>query len=238
MNTTPFRTTPPAAAPAPVVNTALQRMNAVEDDTCIGRVMLSLGTKQTVPAGATIFIEGDDADTVYHIVSGVVRCCRITIDGRRQISRFLVQGDEMGMTARDIYAYTAEAVGDVVLHRISRAAFRGAMRGDAALSDALFDHMATTLNATRDQMVLLGQLNAAERAACFLIEMAERVPEPDGGIHLVMNRQDIGDYLGMTLETVSRMFNRFKKEGVIAMATPDHIRIQDFAALEMAAGTV
>jgi len=234
MNTAPYRTTPPA----PVVDTALQRMNAVEGDTCIGRVMRSRGTKQTVPAGATIFIEGDDADTVYRIVSGVVRCCRITIDGRRQISRFLVRGDEMGMTARDTYAYTAEAVDDVVVHRISRAAFADAMRGDSDLRDALFDHMAVTLNATRNQMVLLGQLNAAERAASFLIEMAERATGPDGGIHLPMNRQDIGDYLGMTLETVSRMFNRFKKEGVIAMATPDHIRIEDHDALEMAAGTI
>lgn len=234
MITTAYRET----TPRPVVDTALERLNANEGGSCIERIMQSRGTKQTIRAGATIFIEGDDADALYHIVSGVVRCCRITLDGRRQISRFLVRGDEMGMTARETYAYTAEAVGDVVLHRISRSAFAEAMRKDAALRDALFDHMARTLNATRDQMVLLGQLNAAERAASFLIEMAGRVTEPDGDIHLAMNRQDIGDYLGMTLETVSRMFNRFKKEGVIAMTTPDHIRIKDHDALEMAAGTV
>jgi len=233
MFTTAYR----APAPQPVVDTALERLNAAGEDPCIERIMESRGMRQTIRAGATIFIEGDDVDALYHIVSGVVRCCRITMDGRRQISRFLVRGDEMGMTARHTYAYTAEAVDDVVLHRISRAAFADAMRSDTALRDALFDHMAVTLNATRNQMVLLGQLNAAERAASFLIEMAERATGPDGGIHLPMNRQDIGDYLGMTLETVSRMFNRFKKEGVIAMATPDHIRIEDHDALEMVAGT-
>lgn len=201
----------------------------------IERLMQSHGRPQKVKAGATIFIEGDPSDAHYHVVSGVVRCCQITPDGRRQISRFLTEGDEMALTAFDAYGYTAEAVSDVELIRCTRSAFNKAMQEDAELRDSVFALMASALNATRSQMVLLGQLSATERAATFLLEMTERFQDSDGEIHLSMTRQDIADYLGMTLETVSRMFNKFKKEGVISMPTPDHIRVSDLDELELMA---
>jgi len=197
------------------------------------RLMQSHGRSQEVKAGTTIFLEGDPSDALFYVASGVVRCCQITADGRRQISRFVTAGGQMGLTAFEVYGYTAEAVSDITLIRCTRSAFNGAMREDTELRDEVFELMASTLKATRDQMVLLGQLSATERAAAFLLEMTERIKDRDEEIHLSMTRQDIADYLGMTLETVSRMFNKFKKQGVISMATPDRIRVCDLDKLEM-----
>lgn len=218
----------------PLVASTIQKRVSYQAPS-IERLMQSNGRPQKVKAGSTIFLEGDPADVLYHVVSGVVRCCQITPDGRRQISRFLTEGDEMALTAFDAYGYTAEAVSDVELIRCTRGAFNKAMQEDAELRDSVFDLMATALNTTRSQMVLLGKLSASERAATFLLEMADRFQDRDGGIQLSMTRQDIADYLGMTLETVSRMFNKFKKEGIISMPTPDHIQVSDLDELELLA---
>ena len=225
-------TVPNSAIAFPVVEMALKAMDT-DDDACpFAPLFARRGARQAMKAGSTIFIEGEEADVLYRIASGTVRCCRVTLDGRRQIERFLGEGDEMGLTARGVYAYTAEAVGEVVLQRMKRATFEQAAREDAALREALFEHMAETLDASRGRMVLLGRMTASERAAAFLVEMAARLREPGDEIRLPMTRQDIADYLGITLETVSRMFNRFRRDGLIDMAAPDRIRIADRDALE------
>lgn len=190
-------------------------------------LMDTVGIRKVFKPGQVIFLEDQPSDAVYQVVAGTVRCCRITTDGRRQISRFVSTDDEMALTAFKTYDYTAEAITEVVLLRCPRPAFEAALRSDETLRDSVFQRMASELTASRDQMVLLGQLNAAERAATFLLRLAGNSAEPKGELHLPMTRQDIADHLGMTLETVSRMFNKLKRTGVIEMPAPDRIRICD-----------
>lgn len=190
-------------------------------------LMKTHGTYQTIKAGTMLFLEGEPSDALYFVVSGVIRGCRITADGRRHIARFVTAGEVMALTAFKTHDYTAEAVSETRLLRCPRKTFERLMREDVELRDSIFEMMASEIAAFRDQMVLLGQLTAAERAATFLMKMAARNAEPEGELHLPMTRQDIADYLGMTLETVSRMFNNLKRKGVIEMTTPDRIRICD-----------
>lgn len=201
-------------------------------------LMRETGTRRVFRAGQVIFLENEPSDAVFQVVSGTVRCCRITPDGRRQISRFIAEDDEMALTAFKTYDYTAEAVTDVELLSCPRDAFEAALRTDARLRDSVFERMASELTSSRDQMVLLGQMSASERAATFLLRLAGRNAEPKDELYLPMTRQDIADHLGMTLETVSRMFNKLKRMGIIDMPTPDRITICDpnqLATLAMAA---
>ncbi len=196
------------------------------------------GTSKTFEAGQVIFLEDDPSDAVFLVVSGTVRCCRITADGRRQISRFISDGEEMALTAFKSYDYTAEAITDITVLSCPRTVFEAALQTDDALQEFVFEKIANELTRGRDQMVLLGRLTAVERAAAFLFRLARHSNAPNGELYLTMTREDIADYLGMTLETVSRMFNQLKRDGVIEMRTPDHIRIRNadqLADLAMAA---
>lgn len=199
----------------------------IDGTTLTEQLIETHGTRQTIKAGTMLFLEGEPADALYVVVSGTIRGCRITPDGRRHIARFVGAGDVLALTAFRTYDYTAEAVCDAELLRCSRVTFERLLNEDADLRDSVFETMASELASFRDQMVLLGQLTAGERAATFLVSMAARTTEPDGELHLPMTRQDIADYLGMTLETVSRMFNELKRKGVIEMPKPDRIRIRN-----------
>lgn len=193
-----------------------------------------------VPAHATLFHEGDAADHLFNVTVGVVKIYKLLPDGRRQITGFLFPGDFLGLAYDANYVYSAETVTPASLCRFSRTKLL-----------ALFDEMPhmekhismTTsheLAAAQDQLLLLGRKTAQEKIASFLVMLLRRLrtdaEPPSKGtatlLSLPMSRADIGDYLGLTIETVSRTFTHLRKSGVIKLLDSGHAEIMDRDRLE------
>ena len=190
------------------------------------------GTVKRFQPGEVVFMEGDDAHSVYRIASGMVLACVITRDGRRQIARFVSDGGSMGLTARDTHSYTAEAVDCVDVQICPRAMFDAAILENRTIREEMMQAISVELAASRDLMVLLGRMTAIEKTASFLVKLADQLRCSKAGfIRLPMTRADIADYLGLTLETVSRLLNGLNRDGVIDMPTPDRFRVADRDAL-------
>jgi len=195
------------------------------------------GTVLTVKRGETVFYEGDEADCYFKVVSGAVRSCRLLADGRRHIGAFFFAGDFIGINDEDSHLFTAEAVGDTMLIRYSRRSFDTLLWEKPELGRCLLRMVCHGLTAAHEQMLLLGRKTAQEKIASFLLMMADRGGEAD---HLVlpMTRADIGDYLGLTIETVSRAISQLKAQKVIALKSASEMAILNREALEeLAEGT-
>ena len=188
----------------------------------------TLGREREFPRGAALFAQ-DEAERAVHLVrEGTVRCCRLSCEGRRQITRFAGPGDVLALVAGTPMDEGAEAVTLVRTWSAPRAAFEAALKADPGLRDAAFERMARELTQTRDLLMVLGQMNATERTAAFLYRAARGRTE----LSLPMTREDIADHLGLTLETVSRMLGRLRREGIVDMPRPGLVRITDAAALD------
>jgi CRP-like cAMP-binding protein len=180
--------------------------------------------------GHTLFYAEDKADSFFEIVSGVIRCCRLTHDGRRQVFRFAEAGELLGISAEDDYGYSAEALDDVVVRRRRMSELDEAMARDAVLRRRVLQSLRNEIVATRTQMMLLGRMNATERLTTFLHGLAAEA-SGDGCIELPMSRTDIADYLGLAIETVSRKFGELTALGIIQLETPQRVRITDPARM-------
>jgi CRP/FNR family nitrogen fixation transcriptional regulator len=206
----------PAAKPAP---SALA--NATSDHTLDG-VMSLIGAPISFARGEEIYGEGEEASSFYQVVSGAVRTYKVLEDGRRQIGAFHLAGDVFGLEAGEEHAFTAEAVGDCTI-RVAQRTTVVAMAGrDAIVAADLWTRTALSLRQAQDHMLLLGRKTAEEKVASFLLHMAKR-SSADGVIELPMSRQDIADYLGLTIETVSRTFTHL--EHISAIELPSSRRI-------------
>lgn len=174
-----------------------------------------------VAAGRTLFQEGDAADAVYNIIEGAVRLFKLLPDGRRQITGFLYASDFIGLALRDRYAYSAEAITPTIVCRFPRLKLEALFEEMPRLENSLLDRASNELVAAQDQMLLLGRKTAVERLASFLVALAARqgVEGRGADLALPMTRTDIADYLGLTIETVSRSLTKLRKDGLIA--TPD-----------------
>lgn len=171
-------------------------------------------------AGRMLFEQGDEAGSVYNVTAGAVRLCRMLADGRRQIMGFMLPGDFIGLSSRAVHPYGAEAVVPSRLCRFSAAALRRIAERMPHLEHELFARARDELDAAHDQIMLLGRKSPREKVATFLLDLArrgERWGQPSDRVRLEMTRGDIGDYLGLTLETVSRTLNRMKREGIVAL---------------------
>jgi CRP/FNR family transcriptional regulator, anaerobic regulatory protein len=193
-----------------------------------------------VPAGRTLFQEGDEADYVYNIVDGALRLYKLMPDGRRQITGFLFESDFVGIALKARYAYSAETIIDTIVCRFPRLKLEALFTEFPALEKRLLETAGNELIAAQDQMLLLGRKTAAERVATFLLHLRDRA---DGRgvkadrIELPMTRTDMGDYLGLTVETVSRTFTKLRQKGMIATPTPHEVDILDLDGLrEIAEG--
>lgn len=196
---------------------------------------------ETVESGGTIFWEGDPATHVFEVVEGVLRVFKLLADGRRVITGFIYPGDILGVALKDHYLYTAEAVSEVKLRRFGRRRFRERVDASPELRPQLFARLCDEMAAAQDQMVLLARRSAEERVCSFLLQIARRTGASDGGnraIALPMSRLDIADYLGLTIETVSRVMTRLTSRGMIASAGRQAIVIRKPARLESLAGEV
>ena len=179
-------------------------------------------------ARQTIVQEGDQADFLLNIVSGTVKLYRSLPDGRVQIVGFLGEGDFLGVPAARCYAVSAEAVTPTQMCVFPRRSFERVLDECPALERRLFELAKTEVAAARDHMLLLGRKTARERVASFLVgtvDKARCARETSHCITLPMARTEIADYLGLTMETVSRTITSLRNEGLIAVQSPGHVDV-------------
>ncbi len=175
-----------------------------------------------------LFQEGDDAGNVYNILAGILKLYKLLPDGRRQITGFVHQGDYLGIAASGVYSYSAEAITEVALCRFPRRQLYLLFDRFPKLEGRLLGIATDELTAAQDQMLLLGRKTAAEKLASFLLGLARRMNGVDGAdkpVPVPMTRGDVADYLGLTVETVSRTLSRLKKAGLIAISEAHSITI-------------
>jgi CRP/FNR family nitrogen fixation transcriptional regulator len=186
----------------------------------------------------TVFQDGDRAHFIYRIVSGTIRLCRHTPDGRRHIAEFALPGDLFGVFGGTSQAFTAEAVGDAVLVAYPRAQFDRLSERDPRFRANILVHLSTHLMTAQLHTFWLGCQNAKERLASFLLRHAERTGAIDTGkLDLSMGRQDIADHLGLTIETICRAVTQLKNDGAIAVPNNHQIVLRNVEALyELADG--
>ncbi|AGB44912.1 cAMP-binding protein [Mesorhizobium australicum WSM2073] len=161
------------------------------------------------PAGSEIYAQGEKAGAFYQIEFGAVRVYRLLSDGRRQISAFHLAGETFGFEADSTHHFFAEAINATGVRAIRLAA-------DADVSRQLLPLALKGLTRAQEHLLVLGRQTAVERVAAFLLDMAERQGGLDP-VELPMSRLDIGDYLGLTIETVSRVFTKLKDKGMIRL---------------------
>ncbi len=198
------------------------------------QAMALMGARMRFPRNGEIYGEGEPADFVYQVVSGAVRTSKILSDGRRQIGGFYMPGDIVGLDLGDEHAFSAEAIGDVTVLYVRRSAVLALADRDGHLARQLWAATARELSQAQRRLLLLTQ-SAQERLAGFLLEMAERARSGDS-VDLAMTRQDIADYLGLTIETVSRTLTALAEEAVIEVPSARRILLRDRAMLEFLNG--
>lgn len=189
------------------------------------------GSVVQVAEGREVFAEGDEADLFYKVVSGVVRVCKFLNDGRRQIEAFHVVGDVFGLELSGEHILSAEAVSDCTLIAYRRRNVETLADTDRSVGRQLLQFAMTNLAQAQRHALLLGRRGAAEKVAAFLLSWASHSKDRQA-ITLAMTRQDIADYLGLTIETVSRSFSQFERDGVIALANSREVQLKNLAALE------
>jgi len=176
-----------------------------------------------------IFGENEPADYLYKLVSGSVRSYKVLVDGRRQIGAFYVPGDIFGLETADAHTFSAEAITDCKILVIKRSAVMALAARDPDVARQMWAATARELKRMQEHSLLLIK-TAQERVASFLLEMAERVTA-DGLVELPMSRQDIADYLGLTIETVSRTLTQLEKTAAIGVPTSRRILLRNRSAL-------
>ena len=201
-------------------------------------LLTGFGTRMTVKRGQEIFGEGDAADSCYRLVEGSVRLVKLMADGRRQVCEFLNAGDLLGFETEDEHYFAAEAVSDCTLVRYPHRTVETLLVEDKAFARHVRKITARNMQDAYQRMVMLCHKPAQARIAWFLLDMADRAPNDAGAIHLPMTRTDIANYLGMAIETVSRVLGQFKATGAIAQKSLNRIYVLDRDALELARGEV
>jgi CRP/FNR family nitrogen fixation transcriptional regulator len=164
-----------------------------------------------------VYGEDEPAEYVYQVVSGSVRSYKLLSDGRRQIGAFYLPGDVFGLESGPTHRLTAEAVADTTVRLVKRRNLEQAAGITVQVAQSLWAMTAGELRHAEDHMLLLGRKNAMERVASFLLEMDRRLAGT-GMVALPMCRRDIGDYLGLTLETVSRALSQLHGDGVLGFS--------------------
>ncbi len=178
----------------------------------------------------TIFFEGDPADAICQVDEGAVMLYKLLPDGRRQVVELLSQGDVFGFARGDYRDCSAETLTPARIRLTER---RTAERS-CSFQRVLARQVLLQLEAMHEHAVLLGRKSAMERVASFLLRLAgeDVSPEEAPVIDLSMTRQEIADYLGLTIETVSRSFSELKRRGLIALEKQDRVRIANYDAVE------
>lgn len=190
-----------------------------------------MGSHLRLVAGQPLFHEGEAATRVFTLTRGSLKLYKLLPDGRRQVTGFMHPGDFLGISVDDEHPFTAEALEPSQLCSFARERFDEFTEEHGEMERELYRLAAHELAAAQQQMVLLGRKTAAERLASFFLLLAERAER--GGcekvrfVELPMSRSDIGDYLGLTKETVSRVLALLKRRRLVRLEALDRIEILD-----------
>lgn len=196
---------------------------------------LARASTRKLEAKEMVFGEGDPVSHIYRIETGVVCLFRVTCDGRRQVLGFAFPGDFLGLGSQGMHMVNAQAITLARLQSLPAGAVRDMARRDPEFSLRLYEAIAAELTAMRGLLMTTGQRSAAERVATFLMAQSERNRRNGGdprSVDLPMTRGDIADFLGLTIETVSRTLTKFKSAKLIDLPNRSRARICDLAALE------
>jgi CRP/FNR family nitrogen fixation transcriptional regulator len=189
-----------------------------------------IGVSVAVPTKAIIFQEHDLADRIYKVISGSVCTCKILSDGRRQIVAFYLPGEFFGFESSDEHTLSAEAVSNAKLLVIRKRALAAATNGDAVIERQVLLLMAGELARLQARVLLLLK-NAQERLGEFILDMEKRAGVGKY-VELPMKRYDIADYLGLTIETVSRILTALENCGVIEIVSRQGIIMRNRSLLK------
>ena len=181
-----------------------------------------------------LFQEGDAADHVFNVTEGSICVSKALADGRRQITGFLLPGDFLGLAQGETYAYSAETLTEAQVCKFPRDRFQRFLAENPEMEHRLLGMASNELAAAQDQMLLLGRKTAIERVASFLVSLSDRHVargQPGSPLALPMTRGEIPDYLGLTIETVSRAFTKLRKQNLIALEAIDRVKIPEVEEL-------
>jgi CRP/FNR family nitrogen fixation transcriptional regulator len=187
------------------------------------------GVRMTYGKDTEIYAQGDEVEFLFRLVSGVVRTSRLTCEGRRQVGDFYYAGDLFGLEPGPDHQFAAEALSDCVVQVVRRSAVR-AMAGDVELDRAIHEATRRELARLQEHVLLLGRKSAREKVAGFLMNLAQRDASQD--VHLPMGRQDMADYLGLTIETVSRMLTQLQGDSIVEFPSSRRFQVKRWEALE------
>ncbi len=198
--------------------------------------------KQMAPAGKELVGEGESVDQFANVMSGVVKLTKTLSDGRQQIVGLQFAPDFLGRPFRSQSAIAAEAATDVELCSFPRRAIERLLADQPQLEHLLLDQTLKELDQARDWMVMLGRKTAAEKISSFLLMIARNIdPVRDpatrsASFDLPLSRAEIADFLGLTIETVSRQLSKLRAEGVIRIEHSRHVTVDDLGRLALRAG--
>lgn len=222
--------------PAPKTRAARHPIIAPQDAKGLGREVHFAGR-------VILFLEGDETDSVYQLVDGSVMLYKLMPDGRRQIVELLRPGDVFGFSPAAIHQCSAESLvaGTCIVYQ------RADLDHSPALMQDMNDRMQAQLCAMHAHAILLGRKTAMERIASFLMHCVPGrggylclAPAPSverAGVRLIMTRHEIADFLGLTIETVSRCLSKLKRRGAISIDKPDEIIVNDVCRMCQLTGT-
>jgi CRP/FNR family transcriptional regulator, nitrogen fixation regulation protein len=188
------------------------------------------GSPMSFARNEEIYGDGEPAEFIYQVLVGAVRIYKMLNDGRRQICAFYLPGDVFGLDAGEDHAFSAEAVTQSSILVIKRSTVTAQAAKDPALSRQLWNLTSCELQKMQDHVMLLIK-SAQERVASFLLQMAQRMPGANE-IELPMSRQDIADYLGLTIETVSRTLTQLETRATIALPSSRRIVLRNRGLLD------
>jgi CRP-like cAMP-binding protein len=188
-----------------------------------------MGSHMTFGPNEEIFGESEPAEYIYKVISGAVRTYKILADGRRQIGAFYLPGDTFGLEVGSEHHFSAEAIKRTVVRVVRRRAIVALAERDGEAARELWAFAARELQRAQERMLLLVK-SAPQRLACFLLEMSERLAAADT-LELPMSRQDIADYLGLTIETVSRTLTQLVSDATIGLPSSRCIALRNRRAL-------
>lgn len=198
------------------------------------RELEQLGHRLRYRPNEAVFTQEEVVTSCYNLLEGVLRLYKLLPDGRRQIVGFVLPGDFLGLSATDRYAISANTVGSAVVCHFSKRPFARFVEGKPNLLRRIHEFATRELSEAHEQMVLLGRRSAEEKVATFLVKWRDRLAQIGSATAITplpMSRQDIADYLGLTIETVSRTFTKLERDGVIEIVQGG-VRLADVARAE------
>ncbi len=207
----------------PVANKSVKQSALTE-------VFAIVGVTMNFDANVEIFGEAEPVEYFYEVVSGAVRTYKVLDDGRRQIDAFYLPGDTFGLEAGSHHALSAEAVSRSTIRLAKRSVVLAMVARDPELGQALWSAAASGLSAAQEHLLVLGRKTAEERVASFLLDIFRREANRDV-IELPMSRHDIADYLGLTIETVSRTISLLESENAITLQSARRLIVKSASRL-------